>query len=810
MPPSTNQIYASNNSPVKLQAEETKDLRVGDIFHLSVSKTEQDPESSIISLPENTRLAEDDTDNHSQNSIHYNEAKKQIEINWDTMKEDSTTDLPILITDTGDIELIAETENGHDTVDSNRIQFTVQSDDSRNNKEQMTKDDMEDEQADNDEEDNTLTEENKSDKNKAQDTDEKQEGNDTEENALSEKVEESDKNKEQDTEQNSDISKEESESDSSEKESTQVKEEENNVQAESDATVEVNSWSNFLSALENSTVKEIQITADFSTSGTTKQYPVNGDKTIVGNGHTVYFHKHRLGIGANQLEVKDLIIQANQINIAGNANASVFYSGHADGTLILENTSFDGTQHAQVANMKHGHIKIAGKTSFQTEGPFEVFEAKDITFMEGADFLGETTQTGAYRKETVNLYNNPTITVEPNTSVVLKTKGRNAIINELDNSQAVIDIGENAMLQVYADHKKTNNGKPLIHLPGSDASITVGKDATLDIQNHREGNGLGSLLSMHGTLTTHEEGSKVAYWEKGTYSDAPAGEGYTAFPRIMKGDLTFSTDQIISANAGGASSLAESENTDKNGKTFREIFLNKYTSNVKRLHITAADKPQAPEIDILTEKDDTLTGTATPEIDIEIRDASGHIWETTADEQTGDFSIQLGDRAPYEPGDELFSKAIDPYGAESEETTITVVGTTLAFHVPDTLYFQQTVIKDEDMTIPRQDEDWSIDVTDTKGPGSGWEVTAQAEKPLETKNGHQLHEDTLVFVKDDEAQSLKDSVLIQKGETGDNRDTVISWGENEGILLQLNPVAAGVETNTEYATTIEWTLTDAP
>src|SRR5699024_9282120 len=118
-----------------------------------------------------------------------------------------------------------------------------------------------------------------------------------EKNAPSEEAEESDKNKKQDTdtEANDDESKEVNE-DSSGKESTQEKEATNHVQAGSDATVEVNSWSNFLSALENPAVQEIQITSDFSTKGTTKLYPVNGDKIISGNSHTVYFHKHRLDI----------------------------------------------------------------------------------------------------------------------------------------------------------------------------------------------------------------------------------------------------------------------------------------------------------------------------------------------------------------------------------------------------------------------------------------------------------------------------------------------------------------------------------
>jgi len=67
----------------------------------------------------------------------------------------------------------------------------------------------------------------------------------------------------------------------------------------------------------------------------------------------------------------------------------------------------------------------------------------------------------------------------------------------------------------------------------------------------------------------------------------------------------------------------------------------------------------------ITDKDTTLTGTATPGVTIRIQDPYGQTWETQADTQTGDFSVKLGEYAPYEANDQLIVKAIDASGSES-------------------------------------------------------------------------------------------------------------------------------------------------
>src|SRR5699024_6910537 len=109
---------------------------------------------------------------------------------------------------------------------------------------------------------------------------------------------------------------------------------------------------------------------------------------------------------------------------------SVFYVNDSNAMLHLKDTSFDGVQHGQVAHLLHGHIRISGEVEFQTSGAFEVFEARDITFESDSMFTGATTGYLADgRKEVINLYHTPTVTVGENARVTLHTLGNLSILN---------------------------------------------------------------------------------------------------------------------------------------------------------------------------------------------------------------------------------------------------------------------------------------------------------------------------------------------------------------------------------------------
>lgn len=195
---------------------------------------------------------------------------------------------------------------------------------------------------------------------------------------------------------------------------------------------------------------------------------------------------------------------------------------------------------------------------------------------------------------------------------------------------------------------------------------------------------------------------------------------------------------------------------------------------------------------------------------IHISDDFGNSWESVADSNTGEFSVDLGNFAPYNPGDHFTVTAADAYGNTSDPLPVTVVGDRLSFRVPTRMNFEQTVIRDEFLTIPRVDKDWEINVINTRQNGNPWRITAQAQSPLTTADSQDSIDNALVFINDNNNLSLNNEVLVYEENSEDNIETTIHWPDNQGVLLQLNPQAEKVQIYKTYKTTIDWTLTDAP
>jgi len=792
-PYATFHIHAAHHDPAVLDVGETQHVSVGDTIQLKIKKTDQELQTSTIDFPDNITMDEDNLSHSRADEIDFNTKKNTLTINWDMGEMESEVIVDLLVTDVGDIEIVSHNllHDENEATQSNQIHITVDP------KEEEKEIAGQEEQKSDAKESTPNDKDNRGETNKS----------DSNEDAIDhDEVNGEQSNKNSVTKENSDEVNVD----------TDERAKENKIEDPVNELAEVNSWGSFLSALENKNIREIDIISDFSAPRQAeKKYSVHGDKIISGNHYKVDFFDIRMDIQNFNVTVEDLTIKADQTNKIGKEKSSVFFSDHSNGMLHLKDTSFDGLEHAQVAYLLNGHIRISGNSKFQSAGPFEVFEAKNITFEDNAEFVGIAVQTATSSKEVINLYNSPTMTIGKNASVRLKTENKSSggeitpILKVQDGSAASITLLENATLEVYAINKVKNSGNSLIELPGENSNIFLAQDATFDVLNHREGNGEGGLLHVNGTLSM--KASSVAFWDKGADIENLSGDKYRYFPLILDGLFNQSNGKIVNGHAGEGSTLSISDNDAKNGKTFAETFTNRDTREIKRLLISPAEKPQKPVIDTFTDQDDTITGTATPGITVKIRDETNNkTWTTTADATTGKFSILLDGDVRYKPGSILYATAIDSYEFESDQAIINIIGATLEFYVPEALTFQPTMVESEIITILREDPDWSIRISDTREQGSEWEVTAKAESPLTSVDNHQLHEDALVFIQDGQEQSLKETVLIQQGVTEDQQETNIIWGKNEGILIKLNPITSGVQTNKPYSTTIEWTLTDAP
>lgn len=103
-----------------------------------------------------------------------------------------------------------------------------------------------------------------------------------------------------------------------------------------------------------------------------------------------------------------------------------------------------------------------------------------------------------------------------------------------------------------------------------------------------------------------------------------------------------------------------------------------------------------------------------------------------------------------------------------------------------------------------------LSVTDDRGVGSKWQLTAKLQAPL-TNNGKTLP-NSLVYKTDAGEETITENisqVIATHTTSTDSEKTTISdgWTNDQGLMLKLEEgkAAAG-----EYSTIIEWTLNDAP
>lgn len=236
-------------------------------------------------------------------------------------------------------------------------------------------------------------------------------------------------------------------------------------------------------------------------------------------------------------------------------------------------------------------------------------------------------------------------------------------------------------------------------------------------------------------------------------------------------------------------------------------------SDPANITVPADPDTTPPELNDLTiegtsKENYIVSGTTETDAIVTIRDVEGNEIGTVISDAEGTFSIEVSSDN-VDPADELSVTATDEAGNESDPTPIIVPDDQLAIEsVPD-IVFETTEIKNQETIVGRQDNNYVIDIIDTRKNGN-WTLSAHAIDSLQNDDGDILP-NSVFYMAGNEEISLEGSAA--EVATKDDAVSVgtmdsITWAENEGILLKTNPIDA--VSDSEYSTTIEWTLTDGP
>src|SRR5699024_8582901 len=96
---------------------------------------------------------------------------------------------------------------------------------------------------------------------------------------------------------------------------------------------------------------------------------------------------------------------------------------------------------------------------------------------------------------------------------------------------------------------------------------------------------------------------------------------------------------------------------------------------------------------------------------------------------------------------------------KSERVEQTVIGNRLELiGVPDTIPFESTEIRNEEMIIARENPDMTVSVMDTRSNGD-WHLTVRALAPLTDLEGNNTLDDALYYIEVYRVKIIKDDAV---------------------------------------------------
>ena len=343
-------------------------------------------------------------------------------------------------------------------------------------------------------------------------------------------------------------------------------------------------------------------------------------------------------------------------------------------------------------------------------------------------------------------------------------------------------------------------------LSSSAPLIQMTSTATVKFENPKSivlYNKNGNLIRWtSGTGKVNINSQVVNYWlsakdfpDAGTLSDTPLYIWTKLDESNVEIDASTSTSSTTSVTTNMTSSDSQ---TPPSLQTFN-------LQNVKVLSMGQLSLKTKP----ISDASINITGTTNPSSNLKaefLLDSVMRSVEGTSD-ALGSFLLTLPELLPLNIS--VTVTANDNFKNRTETLAVVYTGALEFKTVPSVLEFKNTVIPTVKTTIPRQEADWSILISDSRLESSDWSLYASINTPFTSANNHTL-KDALVFI-DEKNKSFvinNEPTKVYSGKSVSSpTDTTITWSENQGMLLDINPQDV---LDDSYATTITWTLTDAP
>lgn len=560
----------------------------------------------------------------------------------------------------------------------------------------------------------------------------------------------------------------------------------------------------------------------------------------------------------NSANIKSLTVR--NLSITGrNYFGSFSVLASLDVTLTYQNVSYLGPQLTYNRNGTTRYIDCTlnitetnGNTSIVVE---ELGEVKRVVFG------GNVSVTGSSATTSLLWFLGSGCTFE-----VLE--GANVFINVMngymiysDGGQVACTVGRGARLTIFTKYGLFYNMSATLH---QFAGFTIHEGASVDIEQSVKNahDGTTATVKVRGGLSVDPGASlyvKAAYASANAlicFMANGAGANFLDPDTVLLSNVNgrlfgWSTGSgLITIEAGvvdywtSAAALSELKNFSRMPQYYwskadgENIELSALVSRTSTSNVTSnferdvdyGEAPSAATMDMAaarmlsfgrmpvftnqpTADTRTVSGFSVPGANVKMdytADGAAYTSAGVAD-ATGGIAIPLPESHYLETGSALVMTAHSNYKIRTVRNAVLEGNTkVLAFqYVPEHLDFETTGIASGAVIVPRKNPDWSIGVMDTRDQGSPWTVYADVLQPLVSTDGqNRTLPNAVCYIDENGAKHvLNGNTRVFSGVKGRYDDTILSWGHDKGIIIEIPP---GVAYSTSYTAKIQWTLLDAP
>lgn len=357
---------------------------------------------------------------------------------------------------------------------------------------------------------------------------------------------------------------------------------------------------------------------------------------------------------------------------------------------------------------------------------------------------------------------------------------------------------------VYLKAAYTTTPNELLEFYGAGCTLSLNKPRRFVLKNTSNSN---SLISFSASNRLEITSNQINLWNRSETSGGFNSLPDSTWHRIeeLADPLTFEPDVFIKGSISNTTFSLDTDGT--NLEAAEQSALSPLSQLLPRSAYVFAVGELPFFVNPIAVDGWPVFGTSEPEAEILVEyQVEGTDYQNSGlTDENGDFSIPTDLELPLDTT--VTIQAYHLYLYALKRSTVVPVGELVLEEAPTKITFDPIAVRSTPTVIcKRHDPNIQLKVSDSRARSSYWKLSAVSENLLTGSAGHTLS-DALVFCKEDSISILGSTATpIYTGppNNGKTLETIISWPETDGILLQLTTTP--LYNGEQYSGDLNWQL----